>query len=149
MTLLMKGNYIFVQRGQKAFKVASNFTNYLELGALGITEYYLEARIEEDAFMINATLLSPQGKLACRVVNNFPDRAGCRREMTPDGYRILTPEGQLLLGIAVRGDFCHLLGIVYDTKGNIVAQGLEDDFVIHQGPAVLGKSQTARGIVLS
>lgn len=150
MSVALKGNYIFVQPGQKAFKVASNFTNYLELGVAGATDYYLEARVEGDEFLINATLLDPQSKSPCRVVNNFPERSSCRREMTPEGYRILSPSGELLLGIEldVGTNVCHLRGTIYDAKGNVIAQDDGDDFLIQHGPVVLGKSGQARGITL-
>jgi hypothetical protein len=150
MSVALKGNYIFVQPGQTAFKVASNFTNYLELGVAGATDYYLEARIEGEEVLINAVLVDPQSKSTCRVVNNFPERSSCRREMTPHGYRILSPSGELLLGIEldVRTRVCHLRGTVYDAKGNVIARDDGDDFLIHHGPAVLGRSGQSRGIVL-
>ena len=148
MSIVMTGNYIFVQGGEKAFKVASNFTNYLELGAQGITGYYLEARVENNEFLINATLLDPRGEIVCRIVNNFPERPECRKEMTPNGYRITSVSGELLLGIEAHGNVCLLRGRVYETNGGIVAEDKGDDFLVYHGPAVLGKSGTSLGIVL-
>ncbi|MBI4601107.1 MAG: hypothetical protein HY721_04015 [Planctomycetes bacterium] len=150
MSVALKGNYICVQPGQKAFKVASNFTNYLELGVAGATDYYLEAWVEGGEVFINATLVDPQAKSFCRVVNNFPERSSCRREMTRQGYRILSQSGQHLLGIEldVSTNVCHLRGTIYDAKGNVIAQDDGDDFLIHHGPAILGRSGQARGIVL-
>lgn len=148
MSVVMKGNYIFVRPGEKAFKVASNYTNYLELGARGITDYYLEARVGNGEFLINATLLDLHGKVSCRIVQNFPDKSECRKEMTPYGYRMLSSSDELLLGIEARENICLLRGTIYDGKGGIVAQDKEDDFLIYHGPAILGKSGSSLGIVL-
>lgn len=149
MSVAIKNSYIFVEPGRKAFKVASNFTNYIELGIKEITEYYLEAKIENDSFVINAILLDSHGKSACRVVNNFPDRSNCRKEMTRNGYLIFSPSGELILGIEVQGAVCFLKGTIYDSKGRIVATEKENDFLIFQGPAVIGKIGSSLGIVLS
>ncbi len=149
MSMVMTGNYILVEPGKKAFKVASNFTNYLELGARGTTSYYLEARIQNDEFLINATLLTPHGRSAARIVNNFPEQPDCRKEMTPHGYRIIDNSGGLLLGIESRRNVCILRGTVYDSNGQIVAQDKGDDFLVYRGPAILGKSPGGSlGIVL-
>lgn len=148
MGLVIRGSYLFVQPGQKALKVASNYTNYLELGINGITEYYLEAKVDNNDFLINAVLLDSQGKFSCKVVNNFPEKSECRREMTPLGYRILSATGELLLGIEAHGELCSLKGTIYDSRGAIVAQEKDDDFLIFHGPAVLGKLGTSLGIVL-
>jgi hypothetical protein len=149
MSVLMTGNFIFVRPGEKMFKVASNFTNYLELGAQGVTGYYLEAKIEKGDFLINATLLDAQGKIPCRIVNNFPERSGCRKDMTPHGFRIFSSSGQLLLAVEAPAEVCFLRGSIYDEKGEIVAQDVGDDFLIYHGPAVLGKSGNSLGIVLA
>lgn len=148
MSVVVTGNYIFVQPGQKCFRVASNFTNYLQLGVKRVTEYYLEGRIDAGEFLINATLLDATGRKACQVVNNFPSGSGCRRQMTPNGYRILTASGELLLGIELNGHICSLKGSIYDGSGGIVAKDQGDDFLMFRGPAVLGKSNGSLGIVL-
>ena len=144
----MRGNYIFVRGGEKMFKVASNFTNYVELGVRGVTPYYLEARIEGDEFLVNATLLDRNGKIACQVANSFPEGAECRKDMTPQGYLIRDRSGDVLLGMEVSGKVCLLRGTIYGADGDVVAQDRADDFLVFRGPAVLGKSGRACGIVL-
>lgn len=148
MTAVLKGNYIFVRPGEKMFEVASNFTNYVELGVRGVTTYYLEARVENNEFLVNGTLLDRSGKIVCQVANNFPEGAGCHKEMTHQGYRIRSEAGDLLLGIEAAGDVCRLKGTIYAETGDIVAQDSGDDFLIHRGPAVLGRSGNARGFVI-
>ena len=149
MSVTLIGNYMFVRPGEKAFKVASNFTNYIELGAKGITHYYLEGKVEGDEFVINASLLDVQGKASCHIVNNFPQGSGCTKDMTPNGYRILSEAGELILAIEVDDKICLLRGTIYDSVGGIVARYQDEDFLVFQGPAVLGKSGSARGIVLN
>ena len=149
MSVTVSGNYVFVQPGEKAFKVASNFTNYIELGAKGITHYYLEGKVESDEFVINASLLDARGKASCHIVNNFPQPPGCTKDMTRNGYRILSESGDLILAIEVNDKICLLRGTIYDSVGGIVAKYQDEDFLVFQGPAVLGKSGAARGIVLN
>ena len=149
MSTMLKGNYIFVQRGQKAFKIASNITNYVELGVPGITDYHLEAKIEHDEFIINATLFNPNVKEPCRIVNSIPEKSDYQKVMTPHGYNFLDIGGELLLGIAVNEEnLCTLQGKIYDSSGRLIAEDKDSDFLIYHGPAVLGKSGSARGIFI-
>ena len=148
MAVKLSECYIFVSQADKCFKVATNYTNYFELGAEGVTDYYVEARIQNDEFLINAIVLDPDTKETCRVVNNFPDSADCRREMICNGYRILGSSGRLLLGIDVHENVCLLRGTIYDRNGVVVAEEAQDDFLVHRGPAVLGKQDQSRGIVI-
>src|SRR5215207_6385834 len=146
MSMQISGNYLFVQPGQKAYKVSTNFTNYLELGVAEITEYYLEARIENHTSLINAVLRDANGEEVCRVIDNFPQGTECRRDMIPNGYNIFDSAGNLVMGIAVVDNICVLQGVVYNANGEIIAETVGDDFQIYRGPAVLGKSNGARGI---
>src|SRR5690242_11311916 len=114
MPVVMKGSWFFAEPGGRAFKVASNFTNYLELGSAGITTYYLEARIEKTQFVVNALLPDAKGQSPCRIVDNFPQKSECQRKMLPNGYRILSQAGDFLFGIEVRDNICHLRGKIYD-----------------------------------
>ena len=150
MPVFMRGNYIFVQRGQKCFEVSSNFANYLELGIQGITKHYLEAKIEGDEFKISGTLLDKNGEVLCHLRDNFIEASrGCNKEMTPYGYRIRDKDGNLIFEIRVEKDLiCHLKGIVFGDSGEIVAQDKEGEFIILKGPAILGKSGSAIGIKL-
>lgn len=150
MPVFMKGNYIFVQRGHKCFEMSSNFTNYLELGIQGITEYYLEAKIESEEFQISGTLLDENGEVLCRLRENFIEApTGCSKEMTPYGYRIRDKDGSLIFEIQVEKDLiCHLKGTIFGASGEIVAQDREGEFIIFKGPAIIGKSGNAIGIKL-
>jgi len=150
MPVFMRGNYIFVEPGRKCFEVSSNFTNYLELGIQGITEYYLEAKIENNEFKISGTLLDKNGELLCRLKDNFIEASkGCNKEMTPYGYRIKDKDGTLVFEIQAENDLiCHLKGTIYGESGEVVAQDREGEFIILKGPAIIGKSGNAIGIKL-
>lgn len=146
----MKGNYIFVQPGNKCFEVSSNFTNYLELGIRGITKYYLETKIEDEEFIISGILLDNNGEILCRLNDNFIESSeGCNKEMTQYGYRIKDNDGNIVFEIQVKNDFiCHLRGIIYGESGEIIAQDREGEFIILKGPAIIGKSGNSIGIKL-
>lgn len=148
MPITMRGNWIFVEPGQKHIKVASNFTNYLELGDSNRTAYYLEARVEDDEVLVNAILLDSTGTEVCRITNNFPKTDGCSKEMTPSGYRFLDASGMPILEIVAQGDLCLFRGTIYERSGEVVARDEGDDFLVFQGPAVLGLKDGARGIVI-
>lgn len=149
MSVLMRGNYIFVQPGQKAFMVASNFTNYIEIGAKGITDFYLEAKVENDEFIINAIIYDPKSKEFCRIINNFPEKSDFRKEMTLYGYNIFSKTGELLLGIEAQGEVCYLNGKIYSANEEVIAERKDNDYLIYRGPATIGKSGNSIGIVFA
>lgn len=149
MSVLMKDSYIFVQPGQKAFKIASNFTNYLEIGAKGITDFYLEAKVENDEFIFNAIIYDPKSKEYCRIINNFPEKSEFRKEMTLYGYNIFSKTGELLFGIEAQEEICYLKGKIYSANGEVVAEGKDNDYLIYRGPATIGKLGNSRGIVFT
>lgn len=149
MSVIMKGSYIFVQPGEKAYKVASNYTNYLELGQPGVTDYYFEARVVADEFRINASFMDPSIEHRVKVVENVPESPGLKRTMLRNGYQIEDENGRLILGLEVQGqNVCVIRGAVYDERGEVVAESRQGDFIVHRGPAVIGKSGEAKGIVL-
>ena len=150
MPVFIRGNYIFVELGRKCFEISSNFTNYFELGIRGITEYYLEAKIENDEFKISGILLDKNGEMLCHLKDNFIEESeGCNKEMTTHGYRIRDKDGKLVFEIEARDDLiCHLRGTIYGKLGEIIAQDREGDLIILKGPAVIGKSGDAIGIKL-
>jgi hypothetical protein len=148
MTVTLRGSYFFVKPGDKAFKVASNFTNYVELGARDLTDYYLEALVRNNEFVVNATLLNPDGSTACTISDNFPSGTPCKRQVTPNGYIFQNAKGQALFEVAASDNICHLRGKVYDRQGTLVAEDQGDDFLVYQGPLVLGKLGESLGLVV-
>ena len=149
MPITMSGNYIFAGPNDRCFKVASNFTNYLELGLPGAGSYYLEARIENDEFKINARLWDRVSSQEIVIRDNFPTgQRGVTRDDLPNGYRIKDSHGNLILGIEARDKICSISGRIEARDGTLVAESEADDFLVYKGPAVLGRAGDARGIVL-
>ncbi len=152
MGLTLRGNYLFVEEGQKAFVVAMNFTNYLELGVRAVTQYYLEARIENNDFLIDAVLLDQRGNFLCELVRNKPkpNRGnGKIYRKTAYGFSIVNEQDQShIFGVRIRQNRCLLEGIIYDGKGEVVAKSQGVDFLVYQGPAAIGKSGQSYGLVI-
>ncbi len=148
--VIMRGNRFFVRPGEKCYKVTSNLTNYLLVGSPGITEYYLEATIEADEYVLNAILLGPNGKRLCGIERNFPSEGeGCTKEMTPRGYRIRDASGSSVLEIEAWEEYCIVRGRVYNAAGEIAAKDSGDDFLILKGPAVIGRSGNSIGMSIA
>lgn len=150
MPVFLRGSYFFVEPGRKCFEISSNFTNYLELGILGITNYYLDAKVEDNEFKISGILLDKNGKVLCRLKDNFIEASeSCNKEMTQYGYRIKDKDGNFAFEIEVEKDLiCHLKGTIYGESGEIIAQDRKGEFVILKGPAIIGKSGNSIGIKL-
>lgn len=151
--ILLKGNYIFVNPGGKAFLAASNYVNYVELGHPGSDGFSLVATIENDEFVVSAQLYDERGNFVCKVEDNsVREHSNVEVHFLPEGgYEIIGPEGSLVLRLALageHGEVCILQGKFYDEQGELVAEGSEEDLLIYKPPAVLGKSGSARGIVL-
>lgn len=151
MAVHLQGNYIFTRPGEKAFLVASNYVNYLELGRKSVTDYYLEAKIEKDEFLVSGTIYDSKGIPLCNIKENHVEniKGNCVFEPLKDhGYEIVD-RGNVIFRLSLRDrNLCVLQGRFYDGSGNLIAEGDETDFRIFKGPAVLGKAGNSLGIVL-
>ena len=151
--ILLKENYIFVNPGEKAFRAASNYVNYVELGQPASDQFFLVAAIENNEFTVSARLYDERGEFVCRIDDNsVREHRGSKVQfLSEGGYEVIGPEERLILRLALAGErreLCLLQGRFYDEQGELVAEGNEEDFLIYKPPAVLGKSGLARGIVL-
>jgi hypothetical protein len=144
----MTGNYFYSQPGAKCFKVASNYANYVEIGVRGITDYYLEGRIEDGRFLINARLYDPETRQHLSIEDNVNSDTAFQLDATSTGYRVKNESGRVIFGIEVRVEECLLLGTIHDRDGSIIAEQRGDDFVVFHGPCTLGKEGASRGIVI-
>jgi hypothetical protein len=145
----MTGAYFFVRPGDKMYKVASCFTNYIELGIPGVTDYYFQGRIEDGSFVINAVLLDKDGENPVQIENSIPvDGSPARRVMTRSGYRFLGSSGETLFELDAQDNVCHLRGRIYDANGVVVAEDNDDDFIINKPPLILGKQGEALAFVV-
>ena len=148
----LTGNYIFVRPGEKAFFVASNYVNYVELGNPVGRGFYLVAEIQDDEFLVSARLFGPDRQKLAEVIRNNVIEGSAKIQFIPlGGYELTTPDGTRLLRLEISGTgghICKLLGRFYDESGELIAAGDEEDLRIYRAPAVLGKSGSARGIVI-
>jgi len=152
MGVRLVGNYIFTGPGQKSFLVSSNYVNYFELGRRGVTDYYLEGKIEKREFLVSGILYNSKGMPLCNIKENHLENINgtCVFEsLERQGYQIVE-HGDVVFRLFLKEpDICVLQGRFYDSRGNLIAEGDENDFRIFKGPAVLGKSGNSLGIVLS
>lgn len=148
MTTLLKANRIFVENQEPCYYVNSNLTNYFEIGIRNETPYYLEARIENGDYLIDATLLVPGGPKPVVISAGRPVSQGFDRRITETGYQIIDKSARVILSAEDRGGYCLVECMVYDDEGAIVAECRDDCFMIHRGPAIIGKMGNVRAIVL-
>jgi len=151
MGVRLIGNYVFTGPGQKAFLVSSNYVNYFELGRKRMTDYYLEAKIVEGEFLVSGTLYDQKGTLLCNVKENHLEniKGNCIFEpLQKQGYQIVDRGNVILRLFLKEPNICILQGKFYDSNGNLIVEGDENDLRIFKGPAVLGKSGISPGIVL-
>lgn len=152
MAIRLERNYIFAEPGGKAFLVSSNYVNYFELGAKGVTDYYIEAKIKDGEHIVSGTLYSKDGNLLCTLKDNQVEDISHQCEVQlvgRAGYRVVHNQfGPLLELVLKNGSVCVLKGRFYDSKGGLVAEGDGENFLIFKGPAVLGKSGNSLGIVI-
>jgi hypothetical protein len=151
--IFLRGNYIFTSPGQKAFLVSSNYVNYVELGRKGIADYYLEAKIENDEFVISGRLYDSHGNFICALRGNHLEEMQRKCKIVYDeqgrGYKVIDDDQKVLMELYLRDEnTCIIKGEIYDNSGKLVAKGNGENFLIFKGPAVLGKKNGALGIVI-
>ena len=80
----------------------------------------------------------------------MPTGGQCTKVVLPTGYRVSDNTGRTVIEMVLRQQDlqCNITGIIYDEVGTVVAEGSDNGFTIHHGPAVLGKSGNSRGIVI-
>lgn len=146
----LSGNYFFVGPGDKAFLVASNFTNYIEIGRPASDGFFLVGVIEEAEFVVSGRLFDEEGHPLCELDRNNLKHSDLRVQHFPEGgYEVTTSEGDLVIRLALTENdkICILQGKFFNEDGELVADG-ENDLHIYKGPAVIGKSGSARGLVI-
>ena len=144
----LTANRMFVEEGEPCYYIGSSLTNYLEIGRQEETPYYLEARIEGGEYIIDATLLVPGREEPVIISSGRPISEGFDRRITETGYQIIDSAGRVILAAEDMGGFCSIQCTVYDNKGAVIAECIDDCFQVYRGPAIIGKKGNSRGIVL-
>lgn len=125
----------------------------MELGQKGVTDYYLEAKIEDGEFIVSGKLYDSHGNFLCALQRNHLEdmQKKCRIVFDEQrrGYKVLTEDQEVVIELFLKDEnTCIMKGEFYDGKGNLVAKGYKENFLIFKGPAILGKKGGALGIVI-
>jgi len=152
----MAENWASVRPGDPAFYVGTNIADMFELGHQTSSGHWLDARIVGDGeFLFNGRLFLPspeQGGMPGTVIDNFPkgptphgwtkyprvDEEGYDLKSgnkTLFGYRVVLWRAP---GARAESRLCLVTVNIYDSGGNIVAESLPDQFLVHKGPAQIG-----------
>jgi hypothetical protein len=152
MPIQMKGNYIFTRPGERAYLISSNYVNYFELGHANQDDYYFEAKIEKENYVITAKLYNKKGEPLCEIKDNIIKGGNCKIEYPQhdftSGFKLVDKDGNINLELALREKICMILGSIYNNRGDLIAKGDGTDLLVYKGPAVLGKMNGSRGIVI-
>jgi len=101
----LRGNYIFVKPGEKAFLAASNFVNYIELGRPDSRGFYLLAEVEGGEFVVSARLFDEHGTKVAEIRRNNVIEGAAKLSFFPQGgYQVTDSQGRLLLRLALSGE---------------------------------------------
>jgi len=104
MGVHLVGNYIFTSPREKACFVSSNYVNYFELGRKGVTDYYLEAKIEKNEFLVSGTFYDSKGIHLCDIKENHLENIGGKCVFQPlqdRGYQIVD-KGNVVFRLLMR-----------------------------------------------
>lgn len=151
MALAMAHNRINVRAGDRAFIVASNLCDLLQIGAQD-TAYLLVAEMvgPDKEFLFNGRLFVPGHDRPGTIIDNFPKGPtpkGWAKYPLVDGngFTLIEPASNItLFGFEEIDNICHIITNLYDETGAIVAETLPDNFLVHRGPAMIGRG----GIVI-
>jgi len=145
-------NYLNVLPGNPAILVASNLCDYFELGHKA-SGHWLEGNIIKSSndFVFNGRMYLPGGNNAGIIIDNFPKASlpkGWlkRPNMNSEGYELVDSNGTILFAYEVLPNkICHVTVNVYDADGTMVAESLPNEFIIHKGPAMIGRNGISIG----
>ena len=130
------------------FRVASNRMQYFEIGVSAGSGHWLEAQQVGPApeeFVFNGRLFMPLTGAMGTVIDNFPKSPaprGWEQRRCPsfDGFELFDPDtGFVLFGYRVIDNICLVTTNLYDRLGGLIAETVGEDFLIHSGPARLGR----------
>jgi hypothetical protein len=151
---IMSGNWINVRPGDPALSIGTNVCEWFELGNRAGSDYWLEAAIVGgNEFLFNGRIFLANGSAAGTVIDNFPKGPtpnGWTKRPRADGtgYELVS-DGTVLFGYRVVGvpipgrstasSICFVTVNIYNSKGELVAESLPDEFRLHKHPATIGR----------
>ena len=143
------GNRICVGDGDPCFVIATNLTNWFEIGTEHGDGHWLRAEIvgEDNDFIFNGRLFLPAGGGAGTIIDNFPKGPipdGWIRvhNVRNEGYELVSKaDDTVLFGYEiVDSRYCHVAANIYGVGGQLVARTTKDDLQVHIGPATIGRT---------
>lgn len=147
MKLIAARNIINVRPGERCFLVGTNLVDYFEIGQPNSTAYWLVgARVGPDLeFVFNGRLFVETGDEPSIVIDNFPKNpplSGWRKIHKPniEGFDLARDsDDRVIFGYEVIDNVCHVTTNIYNNEGVLVAETTPDNFLLHRGPALLGR----------
>ena len=139
-----------VRQGDAAIEIATNLTNWFELGTQAGDDYWLEGNIVGGSeFLFNGRLFLPNGA-GGTIIDNFPRNAAPagwtkRQRVDGEGYELVSPNNIVLFGYRVVDRICHVEVNIYAADRGIVAESLADEFRIYRPPMRIGRGGIAWG----
>jgi hypothetical protein len=134
-----------VRQGDPALEIATNLTNWFELGNRSGDDYWLEGVVVgESDFVFNGRLFLPNGP-AGTLIGNFPKNAVPngwikRPRVDGEGYELVSPDGVIIFGYRIENRICHMAVNIYASDGEIVAESTSNEFRIYRPPLKIGRS---------
>jgi hypothetical protein len=146
MPAIIARNWINVRPGDRCFVLSSNLCDFFQIGDQSTT-YLLHAEMvgPEREFLFNGRLFLPGNSQPGTVIDNFPKGPTPhgwikRQRVDGNGYELVDrTNGIALFGFEEIEDICHVTTNVYDGAGNLIVETLPDNFLVHRGPAMVGK----------
>lgn len=145
MPSVLARNWINVRPGEPAFEVATNICDYFELGTREGQDYWLEGTIVgEGEFLFNGRLFVPNAHIHGTIIDNFPKGPtpnGWTKKplMDDDGYSLVDQTGKTVFGYRVVDKICLVIVNIYSAASELVAESLPHQFLLHSGPARIGR----------
>lgn len=96
-------------------------------------------------FLFNGRLFLPGHRQPGTVIDNFPKGPAPhgwekRQLVHTPGYELLDPSTNVVLfGFEEIERVCHVTTNIYDGAGTLIAETLSDNFLVHRGPAMVGR----------
>jgi len=145
MATILARNWINVRPGDPAFIVSTNVCDWFELGQRAGQDYWLEGVIlRPTEFVFNGRLFLPDASEHGTIIDNFPKGptpTGWIKRQRADGagYELVSIAGKSIFGFLIEGPLCKVTANIYAANGALVAESLVDQFLLHRGPASIGR----------
>jgi hypothetical protein len=158
MAAVLASNWLNAKPGDPAFAIATNITNWFNLGEKNGQDFWLEGEIVGDGeFLFNGRLFLPHGHAssAGTIIDSFPKAPaplGWTKQprIEEDGYNLISDDGKtILFGYRIieyqipstkPNRICLVTANIYTANGLLVAESLPDQLRLYRGPLQMGRT---------